>query len=232
MQIDRILASNGMLGVVLVVLLLAAGRANRGLVRDVARDPDRLGWLRAKLAVAAGGVFIAWTSLFDNWRQLNGLPYRLTGQFPSERIEYNPPSAEVRTITLVLLAISLVFAACLLARHVGGYGVQVVIFLGAVICWLPLFIVRQRLNVNLGLGFEGDASAPLDVLGYLLWVVMAWLIEILLILASYLTLLAVVALPVTLLLDLTRLRQPRVTKEAAPFFASLHERARGAGGPR
>src|SRR5579884_4114100 len=103
MQLDRWLASNEALGVALVVALAAVGWANRSFLRDVAQDPDRLWQVLARLALALGAVFVVWTSLFDNWRQLVGIPYRSIQQFPSERVEINPPSDAVRHITFILL---------------------------------------------------------------------------------------------------------------------------------
>jgi hypothetical protein len=231
MELDRLLASNAALGVALTGVLLLIGRANWVFLRDIARDPDRLWRVIARLALAATVVFIAWTSAFDNWRQLVGLPYRMTQKFPSQRVEYDPPSDAVRTITFVLLAVCLVFTACLMARHVGGYGTQTMLLFVGFVFWVPLFIFRQRFNINLGLGFDGDATSPLDVLSYIVWVLGAWLIEISILLATFFVLLAVVALPVTLVLDLTRLRQPRTTQEAAAFFASFHDRTQSAGEP-
>lgn len=229
MEIDRLLASNPALGVALIGVLVVVSWANRSFLRDVVRDPDRLWRLIARITLATTAVFLAWTSAFDNWRQLVGIPYRMTQRFPSKRVEYNPPSDEVRTITFILLAVSMLFVACLVARHVGGYGTQAILFFVGFVFWLPLFIFRQRFNINLGLGFEGEVTAPLDVLGYLLWVLGAWLIEIAIILSTYFVLLSLVALPVTLLLDITRLRQPRTTQEATAFFASFHERALSTG---
>lgn len=225
MEIDRLLASNAMLGVALVVVLLAIGRANRTFIRDVARDPDRFWRLMARFALVSVLAFTVWTSTFDNWRQLIGLPYRMTQRYASQRVEYDPPSAEVRFITFILLGLALIFVAGLVARHVGGYGTQMLIFFGAMLFWIPLFVLRLRFNINLSLGFDGNLTAPLDVLGYVLWLLMAWMIEISIILATIGTLLAVVALPVTLILDATRLRHPRTNTEAAAFFASLSRRA-------
>jgi hypothetical protein len=228
MAIDQLLASNGALGIALSVVLLAFGYANSIFLRDVRRDPDRLWRIIPWTALAALGALILWISSVGNWRQLIGTPYRSLQQFPSERVEYNPPSATVRTTTEILLAITLVLVACLVARHVGGYGTQVMLLLAGVFLWLPLFVVRERFNINLGLGFGGDSRSPLDLASYILWVLMAWLVDIALILTSFTALLAAMALPVTLLLDLTRLRQPRVTAEAASFFDVLSQRANSA----
>jgi hypothetical protein len=173
------------------------------------------------------GVFIAWTSIFDNWRQLIGLPYRLSQRFPSQRVEYNPPSDDVRMVTFILLGISLLFVACLVARHVGGVIIQLVLLLAAITFWAPIFIFRQRFDLNLSLGFEGSPTSLIDVGGYLLWLVGAWALDIAVIAISYTALLAVVAIPVTILLQIFRLREPKVTREADTFFASFQERASG-----
>jgi hypothetical protein len=227
MSLDEILASNEMLGVALTCLLLTIGLKNRGFVREIADDPDRLWRIIARAALVSTGVLIAWTSIFDNWRQLIGLTYRLSQRFPSQRVEYNPPSDDVRTVTFILLGISLLFVACLVARHVGGIIIQLILLLAAFSFWMPLFIIRQRFDLNLSLGFEGEVTSILDVGGYLLWLVMAWALDIMVIVLSYVALLAIVSVPVTILLQVFRLREPRVTKEADTFFASFHERASG-----
>jgi hypothetical protein len=225
MSIDELLASNETLGVVLMLVILVIGLRNRGFVREIAQDPDRFWRVIPRLALISTAIFIAWTSIFDNWRQLIGLPYRWSRQFPSQRVEYNPPSDDVRTITFVLLAVSLLFVACLVARHVGGVILQFVLFLAAITFWTPIFVVRQRFDLNLSLGFEGESTSPIDVIGYLLWVLMAWAVDILMIVLSYALLLPIVAVPVTILLQLFRLREPKTTREADSFFASFQERA-------
>jgi hypothetical protein len=225
MSVDEILASNEVLGIVLALVHLTIGMKNRGFVREIADDPDRLWRFIARAALVSTAVFIAWTSIFDNWRQLIGLPYRLSQRFPSQRVEYNPPSDDVRTVTFVLLGISLLFVACLVARHVGGVIIQFVLFLFAITFWAPLFIFRQRFDLNLSLGFEGSPTSLIDVGAYLLWLVGAWVLDIAVIAISYVAVLTLVSIPVTILLQLFRLREPKVTKEADSFFASLQERA-------
>jgi hypothetical protein len=224
MSVDTTLASNETLGIVLALVLLTIGLKNRGFVREVADDPDRLWRFIAWAGLVSTGMFIAWTSIFDNWRQLIGLPYRLSQRFPSQRVEYFPPSDEVRTVTFILLGISLFFVACLVARHVGGVIIQLILFVAAISFWMPLFIIKQRFNLNLSLGFEGSPTSLLDVGSYLLWLVMAWALDIIVIVLTYVALLALVSIPVTILLQIFRLREPKVTKEADTFFASFQDR--------
>ncbi|MEA2528948.1 MAG: hypothetical protein QOG89_592, partial [Thermomicrobiales bacterium] len=199
-----------------------------------ARPRARLGTpLACSCAVGTGGTcgLSGLGSLFDNWRQLVGAPFRVAQRFPSQRVEYDPPSGDVRTATLLLLGITLIPVACLLARHVAGYVLQVIFAFGANVLWIPLFAIRQRLNVNLAFGFDGSWTSPLDVLGYALFVLLAWLFELSLMLLLFSFLLATVALPVTLALDLLRCRQPRAVADASAFFGSLSQRAGSAGPP-
>jgi hypothetical protein len=232
MTIDSMLNTNEALGCALVVVVLLIGRANRMFLRDVARDPEAFWRFMAKWALASLVIVLAWGSLLDNWRQLVGAPFRMAQRFPSQRVEYNPPSTEVRTITVVLIGITLVPFACLLARHVAGYLLQVIFAFGSLVLWVPLFAIRQRLNVNLAFGFDGSWTSPLDVLGYGLFVLLAWLVEITLMLLLFSILLSIVAIPVTVVLDLFRRRRPRATGEAAAFFGSLSQRVSAGGQPQ
>jgi hypothetical protein len=224
MRVDNMLASNEALGLALCLVLAVIALKNRGFLREIFNDPDRLWRIIPRVALIETAVLVVWTSLFDNWRQVIGLPYRLSQKWPSQRVEYNPPSDDVRTVTMILLAVSLVLVACVVARHVGGVIIQILLFMAAVTFWAPIFAIRQRFDVNLSLGFDGSITSPVNVVGYLLWVLMAWSLDIIVIMLTYVLLLSLVAIPVTILLEITRLRQPKVTKEADSFFASLQER--------
>ncbi len=225
MDFRSLLAGNAALGIALSVVLLLIARANRSFLRDIARDPDR-GWrLIARLAALMTGAFIAWTSLLDNWRQLVALPYRLSRRFPSERVVLDPPSDMVRTVTVALLALSLLLVACLLARHVGGYGLQLALLVGALVLWAPLFVLRHRLDTELALSFTGQRDSLADFPTFAAYLIITWLAGAAMITLMYTLLLAAVALPITLLLDLIRRRQPRMTDEAEPFFTALGHRA-------
>jgi len=223
-DVERFLAGNVALGLVLVGVLGGLARANRSFLRDVGRDPDAPWRILARLALLIGAAAVLWTTVRDNWRGLFSLPYHVSRRFPSERAGFEPTPDGIRRVTIVLLGLSVLLTAALMARHVGGYGLQVTVLLGAVILWGPMFVLRQRLDFDLALGLGDDPGAA-DLVGYGLFLVFAWLFDVGLILLCYAALVAVVALPVTLLLDVTRLRCPRTTGEAQVFFASLGERA-------
>jgi len=225
MDVRNALAGNVALGIALVVCLLMIARANRSFLRDVVRDPDR-GWrLIARLAALLTGAFIAWTTLLDNWRQLVALPYRLSHRFPSQRIVLDPPSSAVRIVTVALLMLSLVWVACLVARHVGGYVIQFTLFIGALVLWAPLFALRHRLDTELALSFAEQTDSLTDIVTFGSYLLITWVANAAMIGLMYTVLLAAVALPITLLLDLIGRRQPRVTKEADAFFTAVAHRA-------
>lgn len=224
MEIESFLAGNVALGIASVAFILVLGKINWPFFRDIWNDPDTLWRVIARLALVANIALIGWITWQDNWRQLTGAPYRHIQLFASKKIEYNPPSHDVRQVTYILLGISLVLTACLVARHVGGYAMQMVIFLLALVAWVPFFILRQRLDINLALGFDGSWTSPLDAGGYLLFVLLAWVVDFAFAFFTYLVMLMVVAIPVTLFLDITRLRRPKVRGEANSYFRSLGQR--------
>jgi hypothetical protein len=232
MHIDVWLAGNVPLGLFMIAVVVAMVRANRIFVRDVVNDPDP-GWrIVPKVAAVSVLAFMAWGTFVDNWRQIIDMPYRLSQQFPSKRVEFDPTPDALRAITFVLIAISLIPVAALFARHVGGYFVQAVTLIGAVIFWAPLFAIRHRLDINLALGFGGDHTSPADVFAYAFYLILDWSAVGLIVLGSYLIAVTLVAIPTTLVLDLTRHRQPSTTDEATDFFADLGRRAALAGTKR
>lgn len=224
MNIDTILATNEALGIALFVILSLIVYLNRPFFRDVWRDPDRFWRVIARLALISLLALIAWGSLADNWRQLAGTPYRVIQIFPSKRVEVDPPGDLVRDITIALIVVAAIFTGCLVSRHVGGYLLQLALLMVAVVSWIPFFILRQRLDLNLALGFEGSWRSPLDVAGYVVFVLAAWVVDSMVLVGSFVVLLIGASIPLTLILDITRLRRPRVRGEAASYFRALADR--------
>ena len=232
MHIDVWLAGNIPLGLFMIATVVAMVRANRVFVRDVVNDPDP-GWrIVPKVAAISVVAFLVWGTFVDNWRQIVDMPYRLSQRFPSKRVEFDPTPDALRVVTFILIAASLIPVAALFARHVGGYFVQAVVLIGAVIFWAPLFAIRHRLDVNLALGFGGDSTSAADIFAYGFYLILDWAAVGLIVLASYLIAVSLVAIPTTIVLDLTRHRQPSTTDEAADFFADLGRRAAIAGSDR
>jgi hypothetical protein len=95
----------------------------------------------------------------------------------------------------------------------------------ATVLWSPLFVLRQRADVIVGFGQETATGDTAATVGFSLFVVLKWSLGLASLLTSYLFALMLIAPVVTLVLDLFRLRVPRVTAEAQPFFAALGQHA-------
>lgn len=224
MKIESILASNEALGVALFLLLAGIVWKNKPFFRDIWTDQDLFWRVIARCGLVSILALIGWVSINDNFRQIANAPYRYIQVWASKRVEYDPPSEMMRNITLALVAISLVFTACLVSRHVGGIFTQFIIGLIGLVGWMPFFIIRQRLDLNMAMGFDGSWTSPIDAGGYLIFVVCAWVVASLVLMLMFMVLLAIVSIPVTLLLEITHLRKPRVRGEAKPYFTALAQR--------
>ena len=221
----RFATGNIGLGVAMLLALGLATWANRASMRDVLADDDPCWRVIARFALCASLALLIWGTLFDNWLQLIAEPYRLSREWASQRVVFDPVPGPLRWVTVSLLALSLLSMACLVARHIGGYGIQLALLTVATVLWSPLFVLRQRADVIVGFGQEnatGDAAATV---GFSLFVTLKWTLGLASLLTSYLFALMLIAPVVTLVLDLLRLRVPRVTAEAQPFFIALGQHA-------
>ena len=224
MNAEAFLSGSTVVGLVLILTVLAIARANRVFLRDIRRDPEPAWRVLFKLASMLTLVMLLWIALFDQWRQLIDEPLRRAGQFPAERVVLDPVPEPIRIASLLLIAAAALAVAPLVARHVGGYGVQLAGLIGSVAMWLPLYTIRVRFDLGLAFGFGGNLTSPEDVAGYALYLCVTWSLLIGIILLAYAALACATALPITLLLDLTKRREPKMTNEADPFFSSFSDR--------
>ena len=213
------------LGVATMVAVGLVAWANRASVRDVLADEDPRWRVIARFALVISVVFLAWGTLFDNWLQLIAEPYRLSRRWESQRVVFDPVPEVVRWVTVILLALSLISMACLVARHIGGYAIQIGLLTVATVLWSPLFVLRQRADVIVGFGQETATGDTAATVGFSLFVALKWSLGLASLLTSYLFALMLIAPIVTFVLDLFRLRVPRVTAEAQPFFTALGQHA-------
>ena len=221
----RFATGNIGLGVAMMLALGLTVWANRAFLRDVLADDDALWRAIARFALLASLALLAWGTLFDDWLQLIAEPYRLSREWASQRVVFDPVPEPIRWVTVGLLVLSLLSTSCLVARHIGGYGIQLSLLTVATVLWSPLFVLRQRADVIVGFGQEnatGDAAATV---GFSLFVVLKWTLGLASLLTSYLFALMLIAPFVTLVLDVFRLRVPRVSADAQPFFTALGQHA-------
>ncbi len=212
------------IGIVLLLLCVLAVYANRGFFREVWNDPSRFWRVMARSAAALGVSTLIWVALLDDWLQLVAEPYRLSMPWDYQRVVLDPIDSTIRTISIVLIGAMLLTMACLFARHVGGYLLQAGTLVLATLVWMPIFIMNQRLNAMIVQGAEASETLP-EVLGLSAFWVIRMGLGALTIMATLMTVMMLMALVATLLLDLLGLRQQRITHEADGFFSELGRRA-------
>lgn len=222
--VEEAILSRQAMGVVMILTIAAALLTNRGFVREVWHDTSRFWRVIARLAAVTGGATLLWVGMLDDWLQLVAEPYRLSRKWDYQRVVYDPISDNIRTVSVVLIVVSLLFLAMLFARHVGAYLMQIGTMLIGLLLWVPLYIMNQRMNIMLA---EGAASSegPLQTLGITVFWVLRSVLGVATVVVTLIPVMMVMALIVTLLLDLFKMREPPVTKEADGFFSELGRRA-------
>lgn len=219
----QFLASNQMLGLALCAVLLALGRARRGLLRDLVGVPER-GW-----RIVAWGAFcctvtvLLWFTFADDWRKVFGELLDVREQYLSQRAVPIPVDPALRRVSFILLVPALICGGALFARYLGGYGLQAILVLLGLSAFFPLYLIRQRLDTGLAGILELPSLLSLAGVAIAFYLLLDWAANIALILTSYLGLLGLVALPVTLVLDLTGQREgsARPSQEADAFYTQL-----------
>lgn len=217
------LGSNLALGLCLSGVLAALAYRQRDFLADTLRARQR-GW-RALARVAYGSTLalLIWGTLADNWRKTIGelLDYR--ERFLSQRAVLEPVARDVRAVTIVLLAVSLLTLAPLFARYVGGYGLQIAVLITGFTAFVPLYMIRQRLDTGLAGIFEWPPIFSVAMLATIVFLLTDYAANVALLLATYLGLLGVVTIPATILLDLLGRRDPPPDAGPTSIYGSLHE---------
>jgi len=144
-------------------------------------------------------------------------------QYVSQRLVREPVPHDIRVVTVVLLVLSLLTMAPLFARHVGGYLYQLSLAIAGLTLFIPLYFLRQRLDTVLASIFTLPPLFSLGMLATLVFVVLDYATNVALLVVVYLGLLGLVALPVTVVLDLLKQRDPAPDASSAAFYAKVHE---------
>jgi hypothetical protein len=224
-QVYELFLSNVTMGVAIAVAIVAMVASLWSPISVALEERDRLWPMLLRLFAAWTTVVIVWISLVDNWLQLVTEPYRLAQRWNYQRVVFDPVDADLRRITLVLVAISAIIAAALFARYIGGYALQIAVLIPATFGWFALFIFRQRFDMIVNTIPDSDDRSVVDILGFLgFWVVRTGL-GIVSIAITWLLIVLVIAPVVTLVLDVLRIRSPKVTNEAGSFYAALEANA-------
>lgn len=217
------LGSNLAIGLVLIGLLAWAVIRGRAALTVPLRAAQP-GWrLVARVAYVATAALVLWGTLVGNWRKLVSEALDINEQFHSQRLVQDRIPAAVLVVTLALLAVSLLTVAPLLARYVGGYPLQFALIIAAITAFIPVFALRQRLDTALATIDVLPSLVSLDMAVTALFIAGDYLANVALLLVCYLGLLGLVAIPVTVVLDLRRDREPPPDTTQTDFFVRVHE---------
>jgi hypothetical protein len=221
--VTAFLGSNLIIGLVLIALLLALVWRQRHHLDVPFTSPQRSWRALAWLGFAATAALTLWGTFADNWRKMVGEALDINEKYLSQRLVLEPVARDVRAVTLALLALSLLGMAPLFARYIGGYGYQLLLVLAGGTLFFPGFFLRQRLDTVLVSTLLFDLPPPLSLgmLSTIIFVVLDYAANVALLVISYLGLLGLVALPVTLVLDLLRQREPPADRQTAAYYAEL-----------
>ena len=223
-DIETVLLHRSTVGVLLVALVVWIGWNNKGLLGDMWNDPSPLWRAIVRLAAGIGALTLVWVAALDNLYQLIAEPFRLSLKWNYQRVVYEPTDPAIRMITAILIAALVVFLALLFTRYIGSYGLQVGLLILGAIAWAPLYVLSQRMNVMVVQGAD-DSHSMAETIGVSVFWILRSGLGFATIIVTLLTAVMVVALIVTPLLDLLKLRQPGVTHEADGFFSELGARA-------
>lgn len=213
---------------VVVGALMAALAAWRlfpfAVKRIVNEQPAIRGWINRGI-LFIGGVMVLWIALFDNWRQVIGIP---TGWIQDDKAQrasdpfYTGEVADpIRAVSWVLFIAAVLGGAYLFARFSRGYAEPIILGPLAVVSFFVLNTFRLRYDVDSVRIAYGTIESPIDVFLTLLWVGVLWISMGLIVLAMYLLAWA----PVALLFSIVyrKLISPTVYEEP-PMFRKMRER--------
>lgn len=228
------IGGNLALGLALVVAIGAGVVRNRRAVAAPLQASQR-GWrVLARSAYGSLAALVLWGTLADSWRKLLAEALDTGERYASQRIVQNPAPESIRGVTMILLAAALVACAPLVGRYVGGYGLQVALLVVGTIGFLMLFTLRQRLDSMLVTVDRLPPTFSVEMLATLAFILLAYAVNVALLVLTFLALLGLAALPATFVLDRLHARELPLDGSADDYYAAFRENnaARRAEPPR
>lgn len=218
------LAGNFPISLLILTAVGIWGYRNRSSISLAMNDPQRHWAAITRLAVYSTALFFVWVTVLDNWRQLLGYMVITGRRYASDPFEASATPEMLRYVSLALLIVSVVSVAIVYARHFGSY-----VFLIICVTFVPLFAftfneVRISADAFLRLSeFALENPSPLDAGSILFWSMGMFVIVAAVVMAFYLTLMALVALPLRIIYGIT---QGPKQEHLARVFESYERRAR------
>ncbi len=161
-------------------------RPHRWVVRRMWNDEQ--GWARITSRAALGtmGLFLVWTTVLDNWRQLIGYLVDERNRWKSDLYLSDPPPDAIRVITFALVGLSVLAAAYLYARYARGYLFPTIAGPIGLVVFYALNGFRMRFDVVGSLWQGGvDWTNPVDVGATVTWFGVEQCIMFVLILSAF-----------------------------------------------
>ena len=218
------LAGNLPISLIMLGLVGAWAYRSRSSIKLAMNDHSPLWAMIGKVAVFSTILFFIWVTALDNWRQLLAYVVITGRDYASDPFETAATPEMLRAVSIALLLVSVVSVAMLYARHMGAY-----VFLIVTVVFAPVFMVtfnEIRISADAFLRLsETTLQNPslLDAGSIIFWSMGMFVIIAAVILAAYLTLFALVALPLRIIYGL--LIAPK-KEELARIYESYERRAR------
>jgi hypothetical protein len=221
----NLLLSNTAMGLAIITVIATLGWTQRSPLSILFEEPERrwrwMAWVWASIL----GVVIAWITLTDDWLQLVTEPYRLSQQWDSQRVIFDPVDPTIRLATIGLIGLSLLPSAALFARHIGGYLLQFVLLVISLCAWFPVFIFRQRLDMVVNTAPANTPDSMSETASFLVFWLLRTMLGVLSVAATWLVLVMAIAPVATFALDRLNWRAPKISAEANGFYAALEANA-------
>lgn len=187
-------------------------------------EPAYRGMLNRGIFIT-GAIMVLWIAVFDNWRQVIGIPTGWVQDDKAQRASdpfYTGDIADpVRAVSWVLFIGTVIGAAYLFAGFSRGYAEPLLLGPLSLVSFFVLNTIRLRYDVDSVRIAYGTIDSPIDIFLTLLWVGVLWISMGLIVLAMFLMAWAPLALILSIIYR--RLIAPTVYEEQ-PVFRRIRER--------
>lgn len=179
-------------GILFGLLAVCVGivRLYPNTIRTMAFDNDPKYRFASRAAIGAMLAFPIWATVFDNWRQMLGVPtgwlWNQELAIASDPFFSGEVSDTVRTITWVLCALAVVGGAYVFARYAMGYLAPIIVAPTALIFFFTINTFRLRMDVESVRIAAADIDGAAEIISTLFWVTGLYISMAILIISIYL----------------------------------------------
>jgi hypothetical protein len=172
------------------MVALGAWRIFPFAVNRMLRDTPAYRGLLNRGIFLTGALMVLWIAVFDNWRQVIGIP---TGWLQDDKAQrasdpfYSGDIADpIRIVSWILFGATIIGAAYLFARFSRGYAEPLILGPVSLVAFFILNTIRLRYDVDSVRIAYGTIESPLDIFLTLLWTLVLWISMGLIVLTMFL----------------------------------------------